>query len=105
MNEDGGHGMLARIYKPAKTAMQSGRANTKHWVLEFEPEHARQLDPLMGWTSSMDTETQVRIRFSTREAAEEFANRHNIRYIVQEPHQRKPKIKSYADNFRWNAPE
>ena len=62
--------MRARIYKPAKTAMQSGTAKTQDWVLEFAPEQARQIDPLMGWTSSADTQTQVKMTFDSKDAAE-----------------------------------
>ena len=65
--------MRARIYQPAKTAMQSGTAKAKGWVLEFAPASAREVDPLMGWTSSDDTQAQVRLRFDTREAAEAYA--------------------------------
>ena len=65
--------MRARIYQPAKTAMQSGTAKTKDWVLEFAHASAREVDPLMGWTSSDDTQAQVKLRFDTREAAEAYA--------------------------------
>ena len=65
--------MVARIYKPAKTAMSSGTAKTKDWVLEFAPESAREIDPLMGWTSSGDTKAQVRLYFDSQEAAEDYA--------------------------------
>jgi hypothetical protein len=61
--------MVARIYKPAKTAMQSGRANTKAWVLDFEPEQPREVEPLMGWTSSGDMRQQVRLRFNSKDEA------------------------------------
>jgi len=93
--------MRARIYKPAKTAMQSGRANVKKWVLEFEPAAPRGHDPLMGWTSSSDTARQVRLRFASREAAVAYAERHGIAYDVAEPTQRRIRPKSYAANFRW----
>jgi hypothetical protein len=95
----------ARIYQPAKTAMQSGRANTRHWVLEFEPAHARTLDPLMGWTSSQDTETQLRLKFDSREEAESYANARSIAYTLVSPRIRRPVIKAYADNFRYAPPE
>ncbi len=65
--------MRARIYQPAKTAMQSGSAKTHHWVLEYAPATAREVDPLMGWTSSTDTQTQVKLRFDSREAALAYA--------------------------------
>jgi hypothetical protein len=93
--------MTARIYKPAKTAMQSGHARTKDWVLEFEPESARQVDPLMGWTSSADTTQQVKLRFESRDDAVAYAERKGLAYRVSEPKARKPVRKSYADNFKF----
>ncbi len=95
----------ARIYQPAKTAMQSGRAKTRNWVLEFEPTQQKQLDPLMGWTGSGDMTEQVRLRFADKDAAVSYAERHNIAYDVIEPRTRTPKRKSYADNFRATLPE
>ena len=95
---------VARIYQPAKTAMQSGRANTRGWVLEFEPAHARTLEPLMGWTSSEDTETQLRLRFGTQEEAEKYARAHGIDYVLIKTQQRTPVIKAYADNFKYQPP-
>jgi hypothetical protein len=65
--------MRARIFKPAKSAMSSGTAKTREWVLEFVPASARSVDPLMGWTSSSDMNSQVRLRFDTLEAAREYA--------------------------------
>ena len=94
--------MKARIYRPAKSAMQSGRANTRSWVLRFEPEHARSRDPLMGWTSSADTGQQVRLTFASEEAAIAYCEREGIDYIVTEPRERRVKPKSYASNFRWD---
>ena len=93
--------MRARIYQPAKTAMQSGTAKAKGWVLEFAPETARVMDPLMGWTSSDDTQAQVRLRFDTRDAAEAYANERAIAYDVTNPKQRKPNIRArgYGENF------
>ena len=70
--------MFARIYQPAKTAMSSGTAKTKLWVLEFAHSEARRIDPLMGWTSSDDTQTQVRLQFDTKDAAVDYAERHGI---------------------------
>jgi len=92
--------MVARIYRPAKTAMQSGRANTKEWVLDFEPGAPRTPDPLMGWTSSTDMLAQVHLSFDTKEQAIAYAEREGIPYRVFEPNPRRPKIKSYSDNFR-----
>ena len=93
--------MRARIYQPAKTAMQSGTAKTHGWTLEFAPDSAREVDPLMGWTSSSDTQSQVRLRFDTREAAEEYAKSRGINYDVQLPKERKPVIRprGYGENF------
>ena len=72
--------MLARIYRPAKTAMQSGKAKSRDWRLEFEPASARTLDPLMGWTSSTDMNGQVRLSFETKEEAVAYAERHGITF-------------------------
>ncbi len=93
--------MRARIYQPAKTAMQSGTAKTKGWVLEFAPASAREVDPLMGWTSSDDTQTQVKLRFDSREAALEYAQANGIEAEVVEPKSRKPVIRQrgYGENF------
>ena len=91
--------MVARIYKPAKTAMQSGTANTKEWVLDFEPEQPRQIEPLMGWTSSGDMRQQVRLQFDTAEEAIAYCERHGIAYQLSEPHERTRRGLSYADNF------
>jgi hypothetical protein len=93
--------MTVRIYKPAKTAMQSGSARTKEWVLEHEPGQAREIDPLMGWTSSVDTNAQVRLEFATREEAVAYAERNGLPYTVIEPETRKPVRKAYADNFKF----
>jgi ETC complex I subunit conserved region len=96
--------MAARIYQPAKTAMQSGLARTRGWVLEFTADHARQVDPLMGWTSSADTQAQVKLTFDTREAAEEYARSKGIAFEVSLPKDRKQNIRpgGYGDNFATN---
>ena len=93
--------MRARIYQPAKTAMQSGTAKTKSWVLEFAPASPREIDPLMGWTSSADTQTQVRLRFDSKEAALAYAREHGIEAAVTEPKKRRPNIRQrgYGENF------
>jgi len=97
--------MTARIYKPAKTAMQSGRAKTHEWVLEYESAAPKVIDPLMGWTGSSDMKAdQIRLKFPTREAAIDYAERHRITYRVEDQHERRIKAKSYADNFRWQRP-
>jgi hypothetical protein len=92
--------MRARIYQPAKNAMQSGKARTKQWVMEYEPEAPREIDPLMGWTSSTDMRSQVELEFDSREEAVAYAEAHAIPYQVFEPHLPKPHAKSYSDNFR-----
>lgn len=93
--------MRARIYQPAKTAMQSGTAKTKTWVLEYAPASSREVDPLMGWTSSDDTQSQVRLRFDTAEAAEDYAKARGIEYDLVQPKMRKPVIRArgYGENF------
>jgi len=92
----------ARIYKPAKNAMQSGKARTKLWLLEYEPETASVPDPLMGWTSSSDMRQQVVLEFDTSEEAVAYAEKHQIPYQVFEPHLSHPKPKAYSDNFRYD---
>jgi hypothetical protein len=91
---------VVRIYQPPKTAMQSGVANTEKWVLEFEPASPREVEPLMGWISGRDTRRQVKLRFETREEALAYAARNGYQVELAEPHARKFKPKSYADNFR-----
>lgn len=93
--------MIARIYKPAKTAMQSGWAKTKEWVLDYEPSAPREIEPLMGWTSSGDMLSQVRLFFETKEEAIEYAEANHIPFQVFEPHPRQLVKKSYADNFKF----
>lgn len=93
--------MTARIYKPARNAMQSGQANTKEWVLVWEPEKPRGIDPLMGWTSSADTRQQLKLSFDTRDEAVAYAERNGIPYTLAEPEPRKPVKKAYADNFKF----
>ncbi len=95
-----GEAMGARIYRPARTAMQSGPGNTRNWVLEFEPAAPETIDPLMGWTGSTDTEAQVRLRFATKDEAVAFADKRGLAYRVFEPKEALSKPKSYADNFR-----
>jgi hypothetical protein len=94
--------MTARIYKPAKTAMQSGTAKTKEWVLDFEPEQPREIEPLMGWTSSGDMRQQVQLRFDTIEEAIAYCERHGIAYQVFEHKPSARRGMSYADNFAAN---
>ena len=93
--------MPARIYNASKSAMQSGFGRTKEWVLEFAPAAARTVDPLMGWTSSTDTASQVKLSFDTQEEAIAYAERNGIPFVVSEPTQRKAIRKSYSDNFKF----
>ena len=94
--------MRARIYKPAKNAMQSGKAGTKQWRLDYEPESPKAPDPLMGWTSSDDMRQQVTLEFETREEAIEYAEKNAIPFQVFEPHSPRPRPKAYSDNFRFD---
>lgn len=96
--------MRARIYQPAKTAMSSGAAKTRHWVLEYAPATAREVDPLMGWTTSSDTQSQVHLTFETKAAAVEYAEENGIEVVVQEPKKRKANIRAggYGENFATN---
>ncbi len=93
--------MRARIYQPSRNAMQSGMAKTRHWILEYAPGEAREVDPLMGWTGSGDTQTQVRLRFDTRQEAEDYARAQGIEYILAEPTKRKTIVRprGYGENF------
>ncbi len=94
--------MSARIFRPAQNAMQSGRGNSKDWVLEFEAETQLEIEPLMGYTTSSDTKRQVRLRFETLEAAEAYARREGLAYTVLKPHDRAAKRIAYPDNFRFD---
>ena len=93
--------MAARIYKPTKTAMQSGRAQTKLWRLDYEPADARFIEPLMGWTGSDDTRGQLRLNFDTRDEAVAFARKHGIEYVLEEPRPHRLRRRAYADNFSY----
>lgn len=93
--------MTARIFKPAKTAMQSGEARTKDWVLQFDPASGSERDPLMGWTSSSDTQAQVHLEFESKDEAVAYATRNGLAYTVIEPKPRHVIRKSYADNFKF----
>jgi len=96
---------VARIYKPARTAMQSGEAQTKRWVLEYELAEKRSIEPLMGWTSSGDMKQQIQLHFNDSEAAVAYAERQNIAYEVYDPRPRKRRAKAYADNFSFSRRE
>ena len=91
----------AKIYKPTKTAMQSGMRNTKNWLLEFDTLDTG-IDPLMGWETSKDTMSEVKLEFPSKEQAINYAKKNNIDYYVIEPQKQKLIIKSYADNFLKN---
>ncbi len=94
--------MQAIIYKPAKNAMQSGWANTRKWLLAYEPHRPKRIDDLMGYTSSDDMSRQVRLSFDTLEEAVAYAEKHGLSYQVQEPQARQLRIKAYADNFKYS---
>ena len=94
--------MTARIYSPAKTAMQSGKAKTGYWLLDYEPEKPKKIDPLMGYTSSGDMKAQIRLIFATREEAVAYAQKHGIPYRVELPNEAKRRQISYSDNFRYD---
>ncbi|HGG06356.1 MAG TPA: ETC complex I subunit [Aliiroseovarius sp.] len=93
--------MRARIYQPARNAMSSGLGKTRSWILEFAPDATRSIDPLMGWTSSGDTQSQVRMSFDSRDAALAYAKVHGIDAVVTKPHKRKANIRpgGYGENF------
>lgn len=93
--------MTARIYKPAKSAMQSGSARSKDWVLDYEPAAPRQIEPLMGWTRSTDMSSQISLTFETKEEAVAYAERNGIPYVLSEPTPHRPQRKSYSDNFKF----
>jgi hypothetical protein len=92
----------ARILRPAKTAMQSGVALTKTWILEYEQATSRKPDPLMGWSTAADTLNEVRLKFPSLEEATAYADAHGLSYSVEQPHGKTIKPKAYADNFRFD---
>ncbi len=95
--------MFARIYRPSKTAMQSGKAKTRKWLLEFDAETARRIDPLMGWTSAEDMAAgQVRLGFETSDEAAAYAEKHGLPYRIEPDHDATAKPKAYADNFAFH---
>jgi hypothetical protein len=93
--------MLAKIYQPSRSAMQSGQARTREWVLEFVAADAKWIDPLMGWIGTDDMNSQVRLSFPTREEAVAYADRHGIPHQVFEPKRRRHILRQngYGDNF------
>ena len=97
--------MKVRIYQPSKSAMQSGRASTAKWLLEYETETPRAPEPLMGWTASGDTLNQVRLKFETIQDAVGYAQSKGWAYTVLPTHQRRVVPKNYGDNFKYVPPE
>jgi hypothetical protein len=94
--------MTARIYRPARTAMQSGTAKTDRWLLEYEAERPREIEPLMGWTSSGDMKSQLKLWFDTQEEAVAYATRNGIAYRVEQPHEPSRRTMAYSDNFKFS---
>lgn len=94
--------MVAKIFKPSKGASQSGLAGTRQWLLVFEPGQPREIEALMGWTSSGDTLQQVRLTFATSEEAVAYAERQGIPYRLETAHEPKRRMVSYSDNFKFN---
>lgn len=92
----------ARIFKPTKTAMQSGRAKSRMWVLEFEPSAAKRPDSLMGWAGSADTQGQIQLRFASQEEAIAYADRYAIAYEIGAANSVRVRPKAYADNFKFD---
>lgn len=98
--------MQVRIYRPAQTAMQSGKGNSHAWVLEYEPAAPKKADPLMGWLGSTDTTQQIRLKFASKDEAVAYAKRKGLEFEVIEPAPKKPvPPKNYADNFRFDKLE
>lgn len=98
-----------RIYKPTRTAMQSGVKNTLKWILEFiddenEESDARFIEPLMGWTGTSSNLKQMQLYFKNKESAVNYAKQNGFYYIVEDEKHRKITPKSYSDNFRYNKP-
>ncbi|MEM6934274.1 MAG: ETC complex I subunit [Pseudomonadota bacterium] len=96
--------MQARIYQPSRSAMTSGQGNSKSWVLEYVPSEQKRIDPLMGWSGSGDMARQVKLRFDSQAAAEDYAKRNGIPYTIETTHSRKPNLRpmGYAGNFAHN---
>src|ERR1051325_6103643 len=94
--------MSAKIYRPAKTAMQSGKAKTHLWLLEFDQEEPRRIDPILGYTSSADMKQQLKLSFETLEQPCAYAERNGIEYRVLKPKEAARQTVSYTDNFRFN---
>tara|TARA_Y100000590_G_scaffold310436_1_gene350743 strand:- start:396 stop:701 length:306 start_codon:yes stop_codon:yes gene_type:complete len=97
--------MTIKIYKPSKTSMQSGSKKTKKWLAEFISDVDNTKDSLMGWNSSLDTQSQIKVFFETKEMAVEWAKKNGFQFFVEEPREKKIKPKSYASNFDINRKE
>jgi hypothetical protein len=97
--------MTARIYKPAQNVMQQGKGATRDWVLEYVPDQPREIEPLMGWTSSSDTKRQIRLSFATKDEAIAYAKENGIAFRLEEPPASKIRPKSYAENFKYGRPD
>ena|SRR5579871_2187918 len=97
--------MTARIYRPAKSAMQSGTASSREWQLDYEPEEPRVIEPLMGWTSSSDMKQQLTLRFDTKEEAVAYCERNGIAYQLFEPKEQVRRKAAYSDNFAYTRKE
>ena len=93
--------MAVRIYRPARSAMQSGQGRSQDWMLEFDPASAREIDPLMGWTSSSDMNAQLKMYFDSRDDAVAYAEQNGLAYRIDDPKSRKHIKKSYSDNFKF----
>ena len=97
--------MTIKIYKPSKTAMQSGLGKTKKWIAEYISDQETMKDNLMGWNSSVDTESQIKVFFDTKKQAIQWVKNNKYQYFIEEPRIKKVKIKSYASNFDINRKE
>ena len=97
--------MTIKIYKPSKSSMQSGQSNTKKWLAEYISDTKQIKDTLMGWKSSLDTKSQIKVFFNTKQQAIEWAQKNNYQYFVEDPKKRKIKPKNYASNFDINRKE
>ncbi len=94
--------MVAKIYRPSRNLMQSGKGKSNNWVLVFDQESAKEIEPLIGYTSSTDTKSQVRLSFETLDEAKSYATNEGIIFRVEKPHESTPKQVSYPDNFKTN---
>ena len=97
--------MTIKIYKPSKSSMQSGQRNTKKWLAEYISDSEQVKDTLMGWNSSLDTKSQIKVFFNTKEQAIKWAKKNNYQYFVEDPKKRKIKPKNYSSNFHINRKE